>query len=468
MPLKKIDKYVLKNFVIWFGVCMIAMMGLYIVVDLFLRLYKFFKFPGNEVFFRIVKYYFWNTPFQFLEFLPMVTLMAGMFTVAMMAKNNELVPIMASGISTYRITSVIFICATVVMIGMFVTQEWFIVAYADTIAEATDKPRTEARSMKELKIDGSRRHIFRYRNFDPVSEEMSNVTVRRWIIAPGKDKYTQTNYIYAKKAYFGKAQLLTFKNGSSAICGFFVHEMTEDEILVQTDSIFRIFNTRDIAVDNLTVKGSAEKGSLELKNGSVVSGSRIPRSYLKDAIIFRTDGYVEIIPKKDIKEIKNIETWILHKGVNLDYRREQEHDRTPWQFRFGEGYDMAVLADLRVRDLKIRKTEPRFKTMAELHRQIKMWPAYDTWKIVLFKRITLPLTNLILLLVGLPFVMRPTNKSVFTSLGVCILIFLCYYIISFICHDLGAHKRMPPALAVSLPLIIFTAVGIYKFDSMKT
>ena len=449
----------------WFGVCMIAMMGLYIVVDLFMRLYKFFKFPGDEVLLRILQYYFWNTPFQFLEFLPMVTLMGGMFAVAMMAKNNELVPIMASGISAYRITSIIFICGTVVMLGMFVTQEWYIVKYADTIAEATDKPQTEARSIKELKIDGSRRNIFYYQSFDPVSEEMHNITIERWSIAP-EDKYNETNYIYAEKAYFGEAQLLTYKNSSGSVCGFY-HEMTDDEILVKTDTVCRLFNKSDIAVDAL-----ADKGWIELKNGSVISGSPVPRPDPSGTVVFRTNGYVELIPVGEIEDIKTIKTWILQNGVNLDYRREQNNkdtgSHTPWQFRFGKGYDMAILSDLQVRDLKIRKTEPRFKSLADLHRQIKMWPAYDSWKIMLFKRITLPLTNLILLLVGLPFVMRPTNKSVFTSLGLCILIFLCYYIISFICHDLGAHKRMPPALAVSLPLIIFTAIGIYKFDTMKT
>ncbi len=453
MLLRKTDKYVLKSFAAWYAVCLFALMGLYIIVDLFMRLHKFFRFPGPEIPLRILWFYLWNTPFNFLEFLPMVTLMAGMFTVAMIAKNNELVPMMASGISLYRVTSLILVCSVIVMFAMFAMQEWYVPTFADIIAEASDKPRNKARGMQELKIDGSRHNIVHYRSFDPVEEAMLDVTIQQWETDPTKEIYSETRRIFAEKATIGDAQILTTNDGKR-FYGF-EHSLSDNEILMKIDDIYRLINKDDIE--------SYEP--VTLKNGSVIEGSEI--NLESSDVLFRNGAVAMVISRDRRKSIENTKTWILQKGTNLDYVRMARDDRPPWQFPFNH-YSMAFPTDLKVRDLKFRRTEPRFKTFGALMELIERYPAYDSWKVELYRRITLPLTNLILLLVGLPFVMRADKKSVFVSLGICILIFLCFFVLSFICHDLGEHKHMPPALAVALPLIVFTTIGVYKFDAMRT
>ncbi|MFH1550860.1 MAG: LptF/LptG family permease [Planctomycetota bacterium] len=457
MLLKKIDRYVLKSFAAWFLVCLVGLMGLYVVVDMFLRLHKFFKFSGAEIVYRIFWYYLWNIPFNFLEYLPLVTLMAGMFTVAMMAKSNELVPIIASGISIYRVTANIFACAVLVMIVMFALQELYVPHFADTIANASDKPRTEARAIRDLKIADNARSIFHYRSFDPVKEQMNAVTITRW-----DERYRETHYIFAERAAIGEAQMLTEDDGTRTYG--FEHNIAEDEILLQVQvrggRMFRLIKKKNI---------ETEGPPLTLKNGTRIEGYEYGLS--PDEMLFRNGSWARVIPRSKIKKIEKKRTWILHNGVDLDYTRMAQGDEThkspPWQFRFND-YDMVFPSDLEVVDLKVKKTEPRFRSFAELNEQIERYPVYDTWKVALYRRITLPLTNLILLLVGLPFVMRMDKKSVFASLGVCILIFLCFFVLSFICHDLGAHKRMPPTVAVALPLVVFTTLGLYKFDSMRT
>lgn len=463
----RIDRYVIKSFLAWFGVSLVGLVGFYLVVDLFTRLYKFFDYDRSEIIQRVLAYYLWRTPFHMTEFLPLVTLMGAMFALARMSKSNELVPIMGSGISLYRVVGNIFLMAVLVMGLMYGLQEWFMPAFADRIVSATSKPK-EAHSVRDLLPD-DRGHLLHYRSYDPTVQEMKGVTITR---IKSKKGYGESKYIYADRARWDRATVLMLKDGRR-LWGF-VHKPASNEILVKTNGYCRL-----IAEDELDPDYDIDSGPpLVLNSGTRVEGTLYTPAHThtgaEDEVFFRNGKYGSIIKKDEIVKQEEAYTWILEGGVELDYDmrmwaggKNPPSRRKQWQFAFGN-YTYAFPTSITPRQASVKRFEPAFESLLSLHRQITRYPDYDVWRVALYARIVQPMLNIILLLVGIPFVLSSERRSMFLSLGKCMLIFLIFYVFTFICHNLGESKHLPPWAAVSLPMVAFTAIGLYLFDRVRT
>ncbi len=464
MIFRRIDRYVIKAFLAWFGVSLVGLVGFYLVVDLFTRLHKFFDYPKAEVVQKILVYYLWHTPFQLTQFLPLVTLMAAMFTLARMGKSNELVPIMSSGISLYRVVGNIFLMSVLVMGFMYGLQEWFMPTFADRIVAATSKPR-EAKSIRDLLPD-DRGHLLHYRSFNPVSKEMKGVTISRIKSEKG---YGEAKYIYADSARWGPATVLTLKKGAS-LCGF-IHTPAENEILVRRNGRFRIVTKEELDPESSPARDADGETTLRLENGTLVRGEVFTPE--GDQVLLRNGKYGVIIKKDEIVKREEENTWILDGGLELDYDKMWAGSENPgacrrqWQFVFDD-YTYAFPTSITPRQASVKRFNPSFESLFSLYRHIDRYPDYEVWRVALFARTVQPITNIILLLVGIPFVLRSERRSMFLSLGKCVFIFLIFFVLTFICHNLGESKHLPPWVAVSLPMVMFAAIGLYLFDRIRT
>jgi lipopolysaccharide export LptBFGC system permease protein LptF len=463
MILRRIDIYVIKAFVAWFGVSLLGILGFYLVFDLFTRLHQFFDFDRSEILGRIVSYYAWHTPYQLTQFLPLVTLMGAMFAVARMAKSNELVPIMGSGISLYRVVGIIFALAFAVMLVMYGIQEWFMPTFADRVTEAPSKPR-EAKNIVDLLPD-STGHLVHYRNYDPDKQLMSGITIHRFKNDAGV--YGEWAYVYAKNAQWGKATRITLKDGRQ-FSGF-VHEPADDELLVVTSgNSYRLIQQDEVESQHL----HDPVPSVRLKSGTVIECT--PYTPRDDEIILLNGKRFSVIPENEIAKTESVDAWILSgDGLFQDYEKKAADNgdtngpRPEWQHIFGDR-PYAFVTSITPRQALLKRFDPSYETLSSLAAHIRRYPEYETWRVALFARFVDPLTNIILLMVGIPFVLYTERRSMFLSLGKCVLIFLIYYIFTFVNHNLGNTKHLPPWLAVSLPLIAFAAIGLYMLDRIRT
>lgn len=105
---------------------LISLMGLFIVVDLFMNL-EDFTANGRD-FVSVVQFigvYYGYKSFQiFNQLCESVVLLAGMFTVAWMQRNNELLPLLSAGVSTRRVVAPVVVCASAMM-GLAVLNQEF-------------------------------------------------------------------------------------------------------------------------------------------------------------------------------------------------------------------------------------------------------------------------------------------------------------------------------------------------------
>src|SRR5437764_5953463 len=124
--LKQIDWLLVKGYFRSYAICLISLLSLYIIVDLFMHLDDFFTNNTNglgEVVRRITAYYGYVVPQLFDRLAEPIVLMAGMFTVAMMQRNNEHLPMLSAGVPTQRIVAPILLCACFMMGLSVLNQE---------------------------------------------------------------------------------------------------------------------------------------------------------------------------------------------------------------------------------------------------------------------------------------------------------------------------------------------------------
>ena len=92
-------------------------------------------------------------------------------------------------------------------------------------------------------------------------------------------------------------------------------------------------------------------------------------------------------------------------------------------------------------------------------------PVYRTlWQY----HLTFPLANLVLLLVGLPMMMRHERGAGAEGLAKGLMLCLVFFAADFVCRNLGVQGALDPILSSWLPVVFFGSLGIVLFESMQT
>lgn len=90
------------------------------------------------------------------------------------------------------------------------------------------------------------------------------------------------------------------------------------------------------------------------------------------------------------------------------------------------------------------------------------------WKVLLHYHLTFPLSNLLLLMLALPFVLRPGAKSVLLGMVIAILICGAYFAFDASLRNMGEKGNLHPVLAAWFGVIFFGSLGVVLTDSVKT
>src|SRR4051812_33432784 len=100
-----LDRLLFRSFIKAYIICLVSLLTLYVVIDLFTNLDDFTeKHPGmNEVMKHIGTYYGYKVTQIFDRLSEVITLLAATFTVALLQRNNELLPLLSAGVSTRRV-----------------------------------------------------------------------------------------------------------------------------------------------------------------------------------------------------------------------------------------------------------------------------------------------------------------------------------------------------------------------------
>lgn len=148
--MKILDRYIAKNFLCGYFIALTVMLGMFLTIDLFLKLDEFAEFfdkinpvteteyTMSEVTMLVIRFYAIRCCLWYKEIAGMVIVIAAVFSLTRMTRNNELIAVMASGMSLKRILAPILFLSLMLSGLMVLDQELLIPRFSHELTRKHD------------------------------------------------------------------------------------------------------------------------------------------------------------------------------------------------------------------------------------------------------------------------------------------------------------------------------------------
>jgi lipopolysaccharide export system permease protein len=149
----QIDRLLIIGYFKSYFICLISLLSLYVVVDLFMNLEDFAHHGDtlSAVLTHIAIYYGYRITNIYDRLSEAIVLLAAMFTVAWMQHSNELIPLLSAGVSTKRVVRPVLLSACFMMTITVLNQEFVIPRISAELMADKDDPQGE----KEVPVQGA-------------------------------------------------------------------------------------------------------------------------------------------------------------------------------------------------------------------------------------------------------------------------------------------------------------------------
>ena len=199
-----VDTYLLQRFFYYFfGL----LAGFILISDAFTLFDLLARISKNHISALVVLDYFrYLVPYWVYELAPLAALVATLITLAILAKNNEVIAFKASGISLYRLILPLALAGCLVSVGMFILSETYL-PYANTqqnayLSEIKGKPPQTYTEPTQQWIYGENSKIYNYGLYDPNLQLLGNLTV----LELDPQTFTLRRRVYADRATWDSVQ----------------------------------------------------------------------------------------------------------------------------------------------------------------------------------------------------------------------------------------------------------------------
>ena len=473
----------------WF----IVFMSLRIVADLFVNLDEFAEVAEKQgvgtwyLVGQVASYYFYNSLTYFTEMGGIIILVAAAFSLARMNHTNELTAMLASGVSLYRVVWPI-ILAAMLMGGLIIIDQEFLIPNVKhkLLREGDEIGGIKKGDRVKLLADGYN-SVWYANLFDPQEKKLHSP-----LVLLRDDGFRYTAHAGAKFATFSVFErspgwltnngFLFCKSGDDGK-GNVGWRHTQD-----TSQIYTVINPEELVeIGKKMWADRPENRGKSFPKGKTIGGVTEIKARDKH---FNMDLRAEQF-KPDVPVYKDVEkTTVGVEGGELirprfDFRSKgDDHrvlatiaaDRAVWipgsiiqgHWKL-QGGVLFIPSDLTPEELNLRQSSSsggrEYMSSRELTKLLKLKRAGNLNAIRLAKyvRFADPLNNLVLLLLGLPFILS-RQLNIKASAVLCLLIVMAFYVFIYICRYLG----MPDFFAAFLPLLIFGPTSVAMLDSIKT
>ena len=133
------------------------------------------------------------------------------------------------------------------------------------------------------------------------------------------------------------------------------------------------------------------------------------------------------------------------------------------------GLEFPLATDLTPQDIEIEASSLRHLSVKNLKRLIARNPDKLNLKVLQHAHYVYPLSPLILLLLGLPFVVRSRGRSPFVAAGMSLMLSVAYFSVQSILREMGTRGDLiDPLLGAWLPVVIFGSFGLVLYETMPS
>ena len=200
--MKIIDKYITRGFIWPFLYCLFIFLFLYVIIDLFGHLDDIIK--QGVPFGTIKSYYLSSLPFIFVQTAPFAVLLATIFLLGNLNRNNEIIALRASGINSLRIIAPILLLGIAISLAVFLVNEKIVPeasVTSNTIKELQFEKGQKQRNatLTNITVFGKEGKLFYARSYDVASKTLSDVV----ILEHDKDQFLKRKITAEKMEWLG-------------------------------------------------------------------------------------------------------------------------------------------------------------------------------------------------------------------------------------------------------------------------
>lgn len=466
--MKTLDKYIIRTFLTTAVLFFVAMLALRIVGDLFLNLDEFAEVEvqtfGQKLT-HVSRYYGYQSLLYFMEMGGIVIVASAAFTLARMNHSNELTAMLAAGVSLHRVTAPIVICAMVMGGLIIIDQEIIIPAVASgLVLDRDEKPGTKEFTVKLL-TDGND-SVWYSNNYHVASQVMAAPAIlhrdsnyHALALTSGSQANpakmgSRSGWVISQARLVGMGRLSTgwrhtpdYKRVWSAVGPREILEACRQSTgghlpLEEIDAAADI-NMIDASYGMVLRAEKFEPGLPPAGDSDNWSGRLVGPSFEFTSLDGRTLG--------------------VFRAARANWKAGRHGDGY-WELTEGE---LFYPSDLTPESLSLRESGNwmDYMSTSDLSKLIETEKISDPDSAELIKhsRFIAPINNLVMLLVGLPFILS-RERNIKTSATLCMLAVMVFFTAIFFCRYIG----LGPLLSAWAPLLVFGPLSVIMFQSVKT
>lgn len=197
--IRVIDRYLLSRFIISLVVAIGTITLIALIVDLIENLEKIVDNAASAS--DVFVYYLYFIPWIYKVTIPAAVLLAGMFSIGMLAKNFEIVAMKAAGISIYRIALPLLLFTFFLSIGNFYFNEYILPhATSERLrikhGEIEKNRARKSSIMYNVSRQGANGYIYHFGTFKPERQEAKSVLIQKFVKDTLVESYRSEKIIF--------------------------------------------------------------------------------------------------------------------------------------------------------------------------------------------------------------------------------------------------------------------------------
>ncbi len=430
-------------------ICYVSLVGLYIVIDAFSNLDEFAKRAEGvmETLMVMGRFYLVRQSSFFDQLSGVIGMMAAIFTVTFMQRNNEQLAMLAAGISTHRAIRPVLISSLLVGGITVLNQELVMPHFAEELAKTHDDDGERTLHVTG-RYDGQNICIH---GVD--ADRASKTLFPFWAIIP-KSAFGSIRDVKGVQAtYIPPDHPTAPLKGGWLVRNATVSPVIEEELLADSSKVLcLVYDLKGFPKQYVSpAKAEAQtKAAARAALGADTGADRLYRPHSEIACFtafpplpfYATTTFSKIYAAADRKTDVGRGDYFLKTSLSF-----QAMTRKPNWYQFAT-----------TRDLLQGLTDPSTEEGSERN---------DVGMFV-HVRLLRPFLAMNLLFMSLPLVLGGFGRNTFINLGFALGNSAMFYGGIIFCQYLGGFKIVTPALAAWIPLIVFGTFARLRWDNIRT
>ena len=489
--MKTLDRYIIRRFLTNMLLCLAVVLSLRIVADLFINMDEFAKqkdVPFGDLMAWIGMYYLYHSLEYFTELGGVAIVMAAAFTIARMNASNELTAMMASGVSLRRVLLPIVICSAIMSVLVLVDRELAIPSphIRSVLARDRDDQAGDEGFRIRLMTDTNRSVWWAIRLYAARKQMNMPLVILR---GDGRkldeiDRFTKRATVrdedYYRVLYSGLGKISGRWASPETLNGMSGWMFTKGDLqiarhdtravpaaLCTLDPAGRQWHkppTTDQVWSGLSMSTLSE--ARPKKDGSFrIADTGYGLTIEADALAAASGGAGPTLIRP-VFAFRTVRGRILGRFVadSATARTDPQSGHVFWQLENGRLFyeTEMTIAEMRLRESGMHLD---YASSGELMELVKLDRVRDPHGVVLTRHLRMaePLNNLVLLLIGVPFILS-RERNVKASALMCLGQSLLFYAFVYASRYFG----LPPVWSAWMPVLVFGPIAAMQVDAIKT